>query len=46
MSSKDGEGVDVADIAKRYGGGGHRTAAAFQVPIRREGDRSLDGACP
>jgi oligoribonuclease NrnB/cAMP/cGMP phosphodiesterase (DHH superfamily) len=25
------EGLDVADIAKQYGGGGHRNAAGFRV---------------
>ena len=32
------EGVDVSEIAKRYGGGGHRNAAGFQMPIGWEGD--------
>lgn len=27
------EGVDVADIAKQYGGGGHRNASGFKVPF-------------
>lgn len=31
-------GVDVSEIAKRYGGGGHRNAAGFQMPIGWEGD--------
>lgn len=26
------EGVDVSEIAKQYGGGGHRNAAGFKVP--------------
>ena len=26
------EGVDVSEIAKQYGGGGHRNAAGFRVP--------------
>lgn len=31
-------GADVSEIAKRYGGGGHRNAAGFQMPIGWEGD--------
>lgn len=31
-------GVDVSEIARRYGGGGHRNAAGFQKPIGWEGD--------
>jgi len=31
-------GVDVSEIAKRYGGGGHPNAAGFQMPIGWEGD--------
>lgn len=31
-------GVDVSEIAKRYGGGGHAGAAGFRVPIGWEGD--------
>jgi oligoribonuclease NrnB/cAMP/cGMP phosphodiesterase (DHH superfamily) len=27
------EGIDVSEIAQRYGGGGHRHAAGFSVPI-------------
>lgn len=27
------EGIDVSDVAKRYGGGGHRNAAGYEVPI-------------
>lgn len=34
------EGMDVSEIAKRYGGGGHRNAAGFQRPIGWEGDAS------
>jgi oligoribonuclease NrnB/cAMP/cGMP phosphodiesterase (DHH superfamily) len=33
-------GADVSEIAKRYGGGGHRNAAGFQAPIGWEGDPS------
>jgi uncharacterized protein len=35
-SSADGE--DVSAIAKKYGGGGHRNAAGFRVPLGWEGD--------
>lgn len=31
-------GADVSYIAKRYGGGGHKHAAGFKVPIGWEGD--------
>lgn len=31
-------GPDVSAIAKSYGGGGHRNAAGFQMPIGWEGD--------
>ena len=30
------EGLDVSEIAKQYGGGGHRNAAGFQVPYGHE----------
>ena len=29
------EGMDVSEIAKQYGGGGHRNAAGFRVPFAR-----------
>lgn len=32
------EGVDVSDIAKMYGGGGHRNASGFTMPRGWEGD--------
>lgn len=32
------EGVDVAEVAKMYGGGGHRNASGFRMPIGWEGD--------
>lgn len=32
-------GLDVSEIAKRYGGGGHRNASGFKMPIGWEGDR-------
>lgn len=31
-------GVDVSEIAKAYGGGGHRNAAGFKMPIGWEGE--------
>lgn len=34
------EGVDVSAIAKAYGGGGHRNAAGFIVPIGWEGEQT------
>lgn len=33
-----GDGIDVAEIAATYGGGGHRQAAGFQAPAGWEGD--------
>lgn len=30
--------IDVSEIAARYGGGGHRNAAEFQMPLGWEGD--------
>jgi oligoribonuclease NrnB/cAMP/cGMP phosphodiesterase (DHH superfamily) len=32
------DGTDVSEIAKKYGGGGHRNAAGFKMPIGWEGD--------
>lgn len=34
------DGIDVSEIATRYGGGGHRNAAGFQMPAGWEGDAS------
>lgn len=34
------DGLDVSEIAKAYGGGGHRNAAGFLKPIGWEGDGS------
>lgn len=31
----DDSRLDVSDIAKSYGGGGHRNAAGFEVPSER-----------
>lgn len=33
-----GDGADVSEIAKAYGGGGHKNAAGFQMPLGWEGD--------
>lgn len=38
LRSRGEAGMDVSAIAKVYGGGGHRNAAGFQVPIGWEGD--------
>jgi hypothetical protein len=32
-------GLDVSAIAKSYGGGGHRNASGFKMPLGWEGDR-------
>jgi len=32
------EGVDVSEVAKKYGGGGHKNAAGFKMPIGWEGE--------
>jgi oligoribonuclease NrnB/cAMP/cGMP phosphodiesterase (DHH superfamily) len=34
-------GLDVSEIARAYGGGGHRNAARFRTPIGWEGDLSV-----
>lgn len=33
------EGTDVSAIAKAYGGGGHKNASGFRMPLGWEGDR-------
>lgn len=33
------DGLDVSDIAKLYGGGGHKHAAGFKMPIGWEGEK-------
>lgn len=35
------EGVDVSEIAKQYGGGGHRNASGFRMPLGWEGDAQI-----
>ena len=34
LRSEEGKGVDVSEIAKKHGGGGHRHAAAYTVKAR------------
>ena len=34
------EGLDVSEIAVRYGGGGHARAAGFSMPLGWEGDKA------
>ncbi|MNG47098.1 hypothetical protein D3C79_49650 [compost metagenome] len=36
LRSKKGTGVDVGEIAKRFGGGGHPNSAAFRIPMDDE----------
>lgn len=41
LRSRDDDGVygvNVADVAKKYGGGGHKHAAGFTVPLGWEGE--------
>lgn len=33
LRSRAPDGVDVSEIAKRYGGGGHKHAAGFRIPV-------------
>lgn len=42
LRSRDGGGVDVSDIAKSFGGGGHKHAAGFQTPISYLAERLKD----
>jgi hypothetical protein len=37
-------GADVAKIAVKYGGGGHRHAAGFLVPLHEAGPPPSDGS--
>lgn len=34
------DGIDVSEIAKKYGGGGHKNAAGFEMPRGWEGDNA------
>lgn len=38
LRSRGEGGMDVSEVAKKYGGGGHRNAAGFSMPIGWEGD--------
>lgn len=38
LRSRGEDAVDVSEIAKWYGGGGHRNAAGFRVPLSVDGD--------
>ncbi len=44
-SQKDG-GRDVGELAKRFGGGGHKNAAGFRVPLAELDSMILTGALP
>lgn len=37
LRSREG-GIDVSEVAKQYGGGGHRNASGFEAPLGWEGD--------
>ncbi len=41
MRSRSG-GISVADIAARYGGGGHTHAAGFSIPLDTDAHKALD----
>ena len=36
------ETVDVSEIAKKFGGGGHKKAAGFQLPINKHVEDLFD----
>lgn len=36
------EGIDVGEVAKRFGGGGHKKAAGFSLPNVPNGDNHID----
>lgn len=38
-------GMDVSQIAASYGGGGHRNAAGFKIPLMKAEGYSLEGEC-
>lgn len=48
LRSRGADGADVSEIAKKYGGGGHRNAAGFQAALGWEGDQALvsEEDCP
>lgn len=41
LRSRSG-GLDVSEIARGYGGGGHRNAAGFRLPLARIGELEVD----
>lgn len=41
LRSREPDGVDVSEVARSYGGGGHKNAAGFQAPLGWEGDPLL-----
>lgn len=41
LRSRGDDGLDVAEIAASYGGGGHRNAAGFQAPLGWEGEHEI-----
>lgn len=43
LRSRGTDGADVSEIAKAYGGGGHRNAAGFRMPIGWDGDAGWRG---
>lgn len=43
LRSRGEQGMDVSEIARRFGGGGHRNAAGFTVPLGWEGDSMAEG---
>lgn len=44
LRSRGDGGADVSEIAKTYGGGGHKNAAGFQAPLGWEGDGPIQQA--
>ena len=46
LRSRGEVGLDVSAIAESYGGGGHRNASGFQVPLGWEGDRYIHAETP
>ncbi len=42
----ESDGIDVAAIAVKYGGGGHTHAAGFSVPLSEAGPPPADGSMP
>lgn len=44
LRSRGESGIDVSEVARRFGGGGHRAAAGFQMP-ERDAAAVLAAAC-